>query len=335
MNFDLDLNDFPRMATETDDSPRIQRAIDAASGGILYIPKGEYEIASPLKITGFTSIELHACAWLKAIKEMEFVLSFDGRNQTRSPQNIKTKHMLNMFIRGGVIDGNGLSSGLSITGIRHFTLSDMTIANGKKCGLYTNDGCELIGNNLYVHCDMPGLRGNIGMLLNMGDSHWYDCIVVDYTIGVEIGGGSNRLDRVHVWGGPVKSPDDENISEYLVDSVNFHVPYVAGYHDVILRDCYADTGATGFLIEDCTRMYGCTYFNNYDVFTTVDDPLVIDHRDGYLYCDGIQVSSTSPRGRFYKGDNQKTHWGEIYLKGPELKSCKFELPTNTFDKTKE
>ena len=327
--YEKNVADFPRLSGETDDAPRIQRAIDAAAGGELYVPKGVYEIASPLVIRGYTSIQFHTSAVLRAVKEMYYVLDFNGDNQVRSENNVDVKHMLNMYLKGGVIDGNGLANCLSIQHIRHFTLSDMTIANGKKIGLYTDNGCELIGSNLYVHCDMPGMRGNIGMCLKMGDSHWHDCVVVDYTIGVQVYGGSNRLDRIHVWGGPVRSAEDPNVSEYLVDSVNFHVPYIAGYHDVVFRDCYADTGATGFLIEDNTRMFGCTYFNNYKVFPTVHDPLVIDHRYGHFYCDGIEVSSTSPRGRFYEGNNEMTHWGEIYLKGPELQSCKFEMPAKT------
>lgn len=40
--FDTIVTDFPRLANEHDDSPRIQRAIDATPNGILCIPKGDY-----------------------------------------------------------------------------------------------------------------------------------------------------------------------------------------------------------------------------------------------------------------------------------------------------
>ena len=48
--YDNHLSDFPRLSGETDDSARIQRAIDATAEGILSIPRGTYEIASPLFI---------------------------------------------------------------------------------------------------------------------------------------------------------------------------------------------------------------------------------------------------------------------------------------------
>ena len=47
---DTILTSFPRLDGETDDSPRIQRAIDATPNGILCIPKGDYTIAKPLFI---------------------------------------------------------------------------------------------------------------------------------------------------------------------------------------------------------------------------------------------------------------------------------------------
>ena len=48
--YDVLLADYPRLPAETDDSARIQRAIDACENGILCIPKGDYQIASPLVI---------------------------------------------------------------------------------------------------------------------------------------------------------------------------------------------------------------------------------------------------------------------------------------------
>jgi hypothetical protein len=245
---------------------------------------------------------------------MDYVLSYNGEKQEDINSLIEGRRMRNLYLKGGVIDANGLANGVYIQRVCHYTLSDMHILNGKKYGLHTGDtGCELIGSNLYINCTMPGLKGNVGMCLTMGDCHYHDCVIVDYTVGVEIYGGSNRLDRIHVWGGPVRTPEDHNISEYLLDSISFHVPFKHGFHDVVLRDCYADTACIGFLIEDHTRMYGCSYFNNYDVFSTIDNPTIIDHRDGYLYCDGLKCTFGSPNGTYYKGGAKgKLIWGNNY-----------------------
>lgn len=43
--YDLSLEQFKRTPEETSDDPRIRRAIEACDNGVLYIPKGIYEIS--------------------------------------------------------------------------------------------------------------------------------------------------------------------------------------------------------------------------------------------------------------------------------------------------
>lgn len=61
--YDVTLLNYPRLPGETDDSPRIGRAIHDAPNGIVEIPKGEYEIASPIRIRNRASLEMHAAAF--------------------------------------------------------------------------------------------------------------------------------------------------------------------------------------------------------------------------------------------------------------------------------
>lgn len=314
MLYDAVLTDFTRFPDETDDAPRIQRAIDAAAGGVLFIPKGLYEVASPLVIGSYTSIELHPSAVIRAVKELDYIISFDGSKQTRADDGIDTKHMLNMYIKGGVFDANGLGNCMHIEKVRHFTLSDMTLANPKQVGLMTGEGgCELIVNNLYVHSDMLGLAGNIGLCVKMGDSHFTDCIVVDCTVGFDIWGGSSRFTRCHVWGGPVKRDKEKNISEYLPGSVGFRVNYAAG-NEHTLRECYADTSEVGFEIHDKTRLLACAYLNN-PIFN-LDSITVIDHQWGaYLSVEDCFFRIVGENGIMYKGENKNIHWGENRFEG--------------------
>ncbi|MBO7170390.1 MAG: hypothetical protein J6W28_04345 [Clostridia bacterium] len=65
--YDTILSDFARLNGETDDAPRIQRAIDATENGILCIPKGDYAIASPLLIKNRCSLDMHPAARLLAL----------------------------------------------------------------------------------------------------------------------------------------------------------------------------------------------------------------------------------------------------------------------------
>lgn len=63
---------FPRRAGETDDAPRVQRAIDAFPSGVLSIPAGRYAIARTLVVTNMCSLRLHKNAVLAAVEPMDF-----------------------------------------------------------------------------------------------------------------------------------------------------------------------------------------------------------------------------------------------------------------------
>ena len=76
--WDVNLADFPRLAGETDDSPRFVRAISAAPNGVLCVPKGEYDIGSMILITNRCSLSMHPAAHLVARAKMKYVLFWDG-----------------------------------------------------------------------------------------------------------------------------------------------------------------------------------------------------------------------------------------------------------------
>ena len=159
-------------------------------------------------------------------------------------------------------------------------------------------GYELIAFNLYFKCVIPGLAGNAAVWSTGGDSHYTDCVVVDYTVGFRMGrGGSNRLTRCHVWGGPLPATEPGGEREMLKNSVNF---WIDGASDTILRDCYADTGKTGFLVDGWdTHLTGCRYFNNYHF--KLDDITVIDHRSGRLLVSECRFNKSNPKIRAYTG----------------------------------
>ena len=169
---DARLSDFPRLADERDDAPRFRRAINAAANGILEVPKGEYEIASPLVITNRCSLDMHPAAHLVAVKEMDFILTWDGHADYHALSVFNPDGSVydnaGLFIRGGDIDGNGLASCLRIGNAHHFTLADVVLHNGRKAGLDLsrwNGGhlYELIAKNVYCKCTMKGLAGNVGV----------------------------------------------------------------------------------------------------------------------------------------------------------------------------
>ncbi len=291
----LTLASYPRLSGENDDSPRIMRAIHDAPAGQVFIPTDHYYLASPIVITNACSLELQELAVLEATAEMEFVLTWDGQ---RDDVGTRVKQSRNCFLKGGTIDAKGFGSCLHLTNYWHFTLRDMTFLNGKKYGLrvgHEPGGVEIVANNLYFQCTMPGLAGNVALSTNHTDSHYTDVVIVDYTIGVEdLCGGSNRYTRVHVWVGAVR--------DYVPNSICYVLKGKSeAYGEVLLTDCYADTGTIGFDIYTNVRLLGCAYYNNYE-WIGLDDVLCIRNNttQTVLIADSV-FTKTSPKATFYKG----------------------------------
>ena len=322
--YDASLADYPRYEGESSDDGRIQRAISDCERGVLYFPAGVYSVTKPVNITNCCSLLMHKSAVIKAVCEMSYVIIYDAaqsypdirvENWCIVPSDDPDSEDWNLFVTGGVIDGAGIASCMRLDSFKHLTLRDISFRNGKEYGLFIEgEGStwtfELIAQNLYCKCTMPGLAPNCGIHSNGGDSHFTDCIIVDYTIGFEMsGGGSNRLTRCHVWGGPLPPESEGAEPEMLEDSVN----YLLDSYDIILTDCYADTGKTGFLVMKDARLRGCSYFNNFAY--GMDDVTVIDHRGGRLLVSEGLFRKTSPKATLYKGDKKNLMWINNTLDG--------------------
>lgn len=302
VTFDSDhsLDEFPRYTNETDDSGRFRRAIAATPSGTLTVPRGIYRIASTVRIANGCSLQMNKNAKLVAVKEMDYVLEINGSGGVM--------HDYNRFVAGGCIDGAGLASCMRLAGFAHFTLKDTTFLNGRAYGLRVDGGYELIANNLYFKCVIPGLAGNSGVYINGGDSHYTDCVVVDYTIGFNMAkGGSNRLTRCHVWGGPLPPVEQGEPREMLKDSINFLI----GGSSSILRDCYADTGKIGYKVTGWdTRLLGCSYFNNKGF--KLDGITIIKHEQGRLLVADGGFVKTTPNVIVYDGCGEVEWFNMLY-----------------------
>ena len=340
---DVDLADFPRLAGETDDSPRFARAIAAAPNGVLLVPKGEYAIASRISITNRCSLSMHPAAHLVARAKMDYVVFWDGAADFHALSVFNPDGSvydnLNLFIKGGDIDGNGLASCLAIANAHHFTLADITLHNGVKSGLCVTRETgghlyELIANNVYCKCTLSGLSGNIGIDCQVADSHFTDCIVVDYTKGVRASGGANRFTRCHVWGGTVPpkgmgirewsdayakrkqreaagkwTQDDERahlalgVPEMLIGSTAFECFGAANVFD----GCYADTAEIGYDVRgNGTIIVNSGFFNNPRMNLRKSTAIV--HRGGDLRVALCDFRGGAGCEKLYEGDGRRVEW---------------------------
>ena len=300
---DHSIAQFPRLAGETDDAPRFQRAVDACrGGGLLTVPGGNYTLSHTVFVTNLCSVEMSPGARIKAVAEMDWMFKIDQRWQyypKSAPKDVQPE-IYNLSFRGGTLDADGKASCLAVDNYRHFTLENSTFLNARRYGVAIETeglGYEMVARNLYFKTLVRGLAGNTAIFTCGGDSQYTDIIIVDYTVGFHVfGGGANRLTRVHVWGGPVGHPAKKGeVPEMLRDSVCFRIEGGS----TILRDCYADTGAVGFWNTGrTTQMFGCLYFNNTGF--GLKDVTVLRQDGGSLWCEGCNFRRNTPVTRLYE-----------------------------------
>ena len=315
--WDRSVGEFPALAGETDDAPRLQRAVDASANKVLFVPAGDYKLAQTLVITNFCSVLMHKGARFLAEKPMDFVVRVNF-----SPV-FKARDILDFgtFFKGGRIDGRGIASCMSIHGYIHFTLRDVCFHNGKLYGLRVKGdpgpgGAELNAFNLHFVNKEKGNAGNAAVRVSGCDDNFTDCWSMDYTIGFDIEGGANFFTRCHVWGGVIGAPVPGEMPEYLKDSIGFKIRKNSG--NVLLRDCYSDTATIGFLSEGWeVRILGCTYLYNMGCIRNVkpeklDKMYVFKQPSGsMLVADGQVVKQHKPTV-IYEGNGQARFRDIIY-----------------------
>ena len=361
--YDNHLSQFPRLEHETNDAPRIQRAIDATPNGILCIPKGDYTIASPLFIKNRCSLEMHPAARLIATEEMEFVLSYDGNANfhelTLYNDDGSIYDNLGLFIKGGDIDANGKASCLLLANAHHYTLSNITLHNGKKYGLCVGGSVggrfyELVANNVYCKCTMSGLGGNIGIYTNEHDGHYTDCFVVDYTTGFQSDGGANRLTRCHIWGGTIPpvgksmkewsefygnnkkhfiaktytSEIDASILAYGVPEMLLHsVAFELNGGINVLDGCFADTATIGYLVRGKNNIItNCGFYNN--KLMGLRNTLAIKNEAHRLVVTNSFFTNSTGTDRFYEGSREAVVWANNNADEKEIFGAYFAEKNN-------
>jgi len=340
--WDVNLADFPRLAGETDDAPRFMRAVAAAPNGVLHVPKGEYDIAAMLHITNRCSLSMHPAAHLVAREKMKYVVFWDGAADYHAlsvynPDG-SVYDNLNLFIKGGDIDGNGLASCLAIANAHHFTLADISLHNGLVTGLCVTRETgghlyELIANNVYCKSTKSGLAGNVGIECQVCDCHFTDCIIVDYTKGIRVTGGSNRFTRCHIWGGTVPpkgmgfkewsdayarrkkmesarkwTAEDERaqlargVPEMLPCSTAFECTGWANVFD----GCYADTAEIGFDVRNGATIISSGFYNNPRMGLRKSTAIV--HRGGKLCVAFSDFNGGAKCEKLYEGGGKNVEW---------------------------
>lgn len=179
-----------------DDSDALQAAID--SGMPVYLPAGTYNVETPLFISGVAKLELANGATIKAVGSNKAYL-IGLRNDGGSYQLAEKE-----YIKGGVIDGNGLCDVVIGVNYSHGMIEHCIVKGIKHYGIYNvhNTANANVGGGNMLVFDVrllgdPTLSGTIGFGQGGGDCVLICTTAQDVETGFQV--GSDKLSDCHAW----------------------------------------------------------------------------------------------------------------------------------------
>lgn len=232
-----------------DVSSDIQRAIDENPNRVIFFPDGTYYISVPILTPAnpykSVSLELSNYAVIKPTNDWNSESAMiclggkDSYNTILIPGS-------NYYLSGGVIDGLGKASGISVDSGRETLIKDTAIKN-VQIGLHIKKGlnggssdCDILDVNITGNMD----KNSVGILLEGHDNTITNVRIYRMQTGVMISSGSNILRNVH----PLYGSTDENLYE---SGCAFVDKFGNNWYDF----CYSDQYAIGFRIESGSSIY--------------------------------------------------------------------------------
>jgi len=175
-----------------DDTIALQKAIDycIANGKQLKCQNGKtYCISSPLNLSN-TSICLINFNWatLKAIKTMDYMITFDGSANVKN--DVKT------LLKNIIIDCNNKAGGLNLIYSYKFTFENFMIKNCQTVAIWIQRGGAFVCQNGTIIGDCtPDSRG---IYNQTSDCHFHEIVIIDMKKCI-FNGGTNFYHKVHGW----------------------------------------------------------------------------------------------------------------------------------------
>lgn len=243
-----------------DDTVTLQAAIDycIANGKQLKCQSGKtYCISSPLKLSN-TSTCLIDFNWatLKAIKAMDYMITFDGSANTKN--DVKT------LVKNIIIDCNKKAGGLNLIYSFKFTFDGFMIKNCQTVAIWIQKGGAFVCQNGTIIGDCtPDSRG---IYNQTSDCHFHEIVIIDMKKCI-FNGGTNFYHKVHGW-----------LTSNVANSIFF--THFAGFGS--LAQCQCDTYETGYLLRTSydLSLVACTYYNNYHLYDSEVTPVVFKFNTG-------------------------------------------------------
>lgn len=292
--------------TAASQTAAIKAALDANPDEEFYFPRGKYRLDTGLVVSKGNVLNLAHGAHIYAGASMDTLITYmwDGAGYAED-----------RALTGGLLDGALKANRiLSIGKVIMFTLENTRFRDGINRGLVTESGlgAELIASKLrFYNTTSTNVADNVAIEAKMGDSHFRDIIIRDWTVAVK-DTAANRWDRVHPWIGPDMGAGKTQMTSRYPTSVSFDL---TGASD--LQGCMADTYRTGFKFRTNGTSYTAPARLRNCRVAWADQPTlpqaVIDMNQAYVFdnTDGVGVDCAN---HSIKGHNTGTP--AQYLTGP-------------------
>lgn len=188
--------------TGKDVSDEIQSLIEGNPNRTIFFPDGEYVISKPILTPAdpkrSVALRLSNYAVVKAAENWSSDEAMIRLGASYPANDIRTNGS-NYSLVGGIIDGSGVASGISIDGGRETMVRDVSIKH-VKIGLHIKHGansgssdCDIFGVNIIGN----GTTESIGVLLEGYDNTLTNMRIADVFIGVKLRSSGNSMRNLH------------------------------------------------------------------------------------------------------------------------------------------
>ncbi len=196
------VTDYIEANTGKDVSDELQALIENNPHKTIYFPDGEYVIAKPICTPAAPSravaLELGNFAIIKASEDWtdsEAMIRLGGIY----PENSITQNGSNYYLKGGIIDGSDLASGVSIDGGRETRVEAVSIKN-TVIGLHIKRGANSGSSDadiLNVNIVGRGTTDSIGVLVEGWDNTFTNMRIASVQIGIKTHTAANMFRNIH------------------------------------------------------------------------------------------------------------------------------------------
>lgn len=263
----LVVTDYIQANSGEDVSDKIQDIIENNPNRTLYFPDGEYLISKPILTPAdpkrSVALKLSTYAKIKAAPDWSSDEAMVRLGAEYFANDIRTCGS-NYSFTGGIIDGSGIASGISIDGGRETMVRDVSIKH-TQIGLHIKPGansnssdCDIFGINIIGN----GKPNSIGVLIDGYDNTFTNMRIADVFTGFHIRSAGNSMRNIH----PLYTCDYTN----YVNSCGFLDECGSNWYNF----CYSDHFGMGFhtldgvsnIYDSCFVMWYCNRDDTHAAF---------------------------------------------------------------------